>query len=82
MVSPEIANQRKALASRRASLEERRATCRLMLLRTDDLIAQVEDLPQAILARELLTRGPSLIQVVQANLAAPEPAFACLPRAT
>jgi len=71
-VSPEIARQRIDLASRKAGLEERRVTCRLMLLRTDDLNAQVEDLLQGLLARQLLTRGPSLVDVVQENLAAPE----------
>ncbi len=70
-VSPEIARQRAALASKKAGLEERRVTCKLMLLRTEDLDAQVDDLLQSILAQQLLTRGPSLIAVVQANLATP-----------
>ncbi len=71
-VSPEIARERKVLASKRASLEERRVTCELMRLRAEDLDAQVDDLLQAILAKELLTRGPDLVEVVRQNLDAPE----------
>ncbi|MDJ0893273.1 MAG: mechanosensitive ion channel [Gammaproteobacteria bacterium] len=71
-VSPEIARERKVLASKRAGLEERRVTCELMRLRAEDLDAQVDDLLQAILARQLLTRGPDLVEVIRQNLEAPE----------
>lgn len=62
--SPELTKERVALASRKASLRARRATCQLMLLRTVDLNSQVEALVQNVLARQLVTRGPSLVEVV------------------
>ena len=71
-VSPAIARQLKDLQNRKASLEERVATCKLMLLRIGDLQSQVGNYQRGVQTRQLLVRGPTLVDVVRANLDAPE----------
>ena len=72
LVSPAIARQIKDLQNRKASLEERVATCKLMLLGIEDLQSLVDDYQRGVQTRQLLVRGPTLVDVVQANLDAPE----------
>jgi small-conductance mechanosensitive channel len=71
-VSPAIARQLEDLQSRKAGLEGRIATCKLMVLRSNELDSQVKNNLRSLQARQLLVRGPSLLDVVQANLSAPE----------
>ena len=71
-VSPAIARQLKDLQSRKGSLEGRVATCKMMLLRSNDLESQVNDYLRSLQTRQLLLRGPSLVDVVQANLDNPQ----------
>jgi len=67
-VSPAIARQLQDLQSRKASLEERIATCRLMLLSSNDLESNVDHYLRSLQTRQLLARGPTLVSVLQANL--------------
>ncbi|MGA9573864.1 MAG: mechanosensitive ion channel domain-containing protein [Lysobacterales bacterium] len=67
-VSPAISRQLRDLQSRKASLEGRIATCKLMLLRSDDLDSNVDDYLRSLQTRQLLKRGPTLVGVLQANL--------------
>jgi len=67
-VSPAIARQLQDLQSRKASLEGRIATCRLMLLSSNDLDSKVDDYLRSLQTRQLLSRGPTLVSVLQANL--------------
>jgi len=67
-MSPAIAKQVQDLQDRKASLQERIATCKLMLLNTSDLGSSVDDYLKGLQKRQLLTRGPNLVSVVQANL--------------
>ncbi len=67
-VSPAIARQQQDLLSRKASLEGRIATCKLMLLSSNDLDSKVGDYLRSLQTRQLLTRGPTLVSVLQANL--------------
>ncbi|MER2516154.1 MAG: mechanosensitive ion channel domain-containing protein [Candidatus Accumulibacter phosphatis] len=53
---------------RKADLEERIARCKLLLLRTDDLDSQVDHHQRRLQTRQLLVRGPGLVDLVQANL--------------
>ena len=66
--SPTIARQLQDLQSRKASLEGRIATCKLMLVRSNDLDSNVDDYLRSLQTRQLLTRGPTLVSVLQANL--------------
>jgi potassium efflux system protein len=67
-VSPAIARQLQDLQSRKASLEGRIATCKLMLLSSNDLDSKVDDYLRSLQTRQLLARGPDLVSVLQANL--------------
>ena len=67
-VSPAIARQLQDLQNRKASLEGRIATCKLMLLGSKDLDSKVDDYLRSLQTRQLLARGPDLVSVLQANL--------------
>jgi len=67
-VSPAIARQLQDLQSRKDSLEGRMAICKLMLLRSNDLESDVDDYLSSLQTRQLLTRGPTLVSLLQANL--------------
>jgi len=67
-VSPAIARQLQDLQSRKAGLQGRIATCKLMLLRSNDLESDVDDYLRSLQTRQLLARGPTLVSVVQENL--------------
>ncbi|MDB4409604.1 mechanosensitive ion channel [Gammaproteobacteria bacterium] len=67
-VSPVIARQQQDLLSSKASLEGRIATCKLMLLSSNDLDSKVGDYLHSLQTRQLLARGPTLVSVLQENL--------------
>lgn len=67
-IPPTITRQLLDLQSRKTSLEGRIATCRLMLLRSNDLDSNIDDYQRNLQTQQLLTRGPTLVQVLQANL--------------
>jgi len=66
--SPAVTGQLKGLQSRKADLEGRIATCKLMLLSSNELQSNVDDYLRSLQARRLMTRGPTLPEVLQANL--------------
>ncbi len=68
-VSPAIAMQLEDLQSRRASLQGRIDSCKLMLLSSNDLDANVDDYLRSLEDRQLLMRGPTVVGVLRANLA-------------
>jgi small-conductance mechanosensitive channel len=67
-VAPDIASQFKDLQNRKASLEGHIAACKLVLLTSNDLESNVDDYLRSLQARELLTRGATLAEVLRANL--------------
>ena len=68
-ISPVIARQLQDLQSRKASLEGRIDTCKLMLLSSNDLNSTLDDYLRSLEARQLLERGPTVIEILRANLA-------------
>ena len=71
-VVPAIASKLQDLQNRKADLEARLATCKLILLRSDDLQSQLDDYQRQIRTKQLLVRGPTLLAVVRSTLDAPE----------
>jgi len=67
-VSSAIGEPLQDVQRRKADLEERIARCKLLLLRTDDLESQVDHYLRRLQTRQLLVRGPGLVDLVQANL--------------
>jgi len=71
-VAPAIASKLQNLQNRKADLEARLATCKLIVLSSDDLQSQLNDYQRHIRTKQLLVRGPTLVAVVRSTLEAPE----------
>jgi hypothetical protein len=71
-VSPEIARQLKELQGRMSGLDARLATCKLILLRVGELEARTGSFLSDVRNRQLLLRGPNLIEVIRASLEEPK----------
>jgi len=67
-VSPVIARQLDDLQNQKAKLQGWIADCKLMLLSSNDLDATIDDYLRSLQARQLLTRGATLPEVLRANL--------------
>ncbi|MCG6869595.1 MAG: mechanosensitive ion channel, partial [Gammaproteobacteria bacterium] len=67
-VTPAIARQLQDLQNRKASLQGRTDTCRLMLLSSNDLDSTLDEYQRGLEARQLFTRGPTLVSVLRTNL--------------
>jgi len=67
-VSPTLARQLQDLQSRKSSLQERLASCRLMVLNSDNLDSDADDYLRSLRTRRLLARDANLVSVLQANL--------------
>jgi small-conductance mechanosensitive channel len=71
-VSPEIARQLKELQGRMSGLDARLATCKLILLRVGELEARTGSFLSDVRNRQLLLRGPNLIEMIRASLEEPK----------
>jgi len=67
-LAPEIARQLQEVQSTKADLEGRIASCKLLVLSTNDLDSDISDYLRGLQTRQMLIRGPSVIGVLQANL--------------
>jgi small-conductance mechanosensitive channel len=67
-IAPALSRQLQDLQSRKSSLEERVASCRLMVLHSDNLDSDADDYLRSLHARKLLARDPNLVGVLQANV--------------
>jgi small-conductance mechanosensitive channel len=68
-MSPAISRQLQELQQRRASLEGRIDSCKLMLLSSNEMDATVDENLRGLEARRLLERGPTVLEVLRANIA-------------
>jgi len=67
-LAPAIAKQLNDVQTQKTSLEGRITACKLLLLRSNRLNSNLTDYLHGLEARQLLIRGPSLIDVLQENL--------------
>jgi small-conductance mechanosensitive channel len=67
-ITPALSRQLQDLQSRKSNLEERVASCRLMLLHSDNLDSDADDYLRSLHTRQLLARDQSVVGVIQANL--------------
>lgn len=67
-LAPAIARQLQDVQSTKADLEGRVATCKLLLLSSNELDSDISEYLRGLQARQLLIRGPSLMGVLEANL--------------
>ncbi|MFQ5487485.1 MAG: mechanosensitive ion channel family protein [Gammaproteobacteria bacterium] len=68
---PEVVRKRKSLAREKDLLEKGLASCKLLLLRSQDLAASIETVKSHILAQQLMSQGPDALEVIRASLQQP-----------
>lgn len=66
--SPATERQLQDIQTRKASLDELNASCKLMILVSTDLNDSVDGYLRTLRHRQLLTRGPTLYSLVKANI--------------
>lgn len=70
--APEVIQQRQFLQDKKLKQAKLQASCRLLILRSDDAIRIATELQAELLAAELFVRGPGPMELVRANLAQPD----------
>ena len=60
----EVVRQRKALGEERTAQENRLATCRVIIQRSDELTKKITELEQQLKAQHFLARGPSALALL------------------
>ncbi len=68
---PEVVRKRKSLAREKNLFEKRLSSCKLLLLRSQDLIDSIEAVKGHLLAQQLMSRGPDALDVIRASLQQP-----------
>ena len=61
---PEVTHARRSLAREKAAVQKQLGACRVLILRSDDLMTELGNLQQKRLAEHLFARGPSLYTLV------------------
>lgn len=67
-----IDSKRAPLQEQLGKLEARQANCQLLRLRGTELESAIGNLKQQLLTRQLMTRLPNLLQIIERNLAEPQ----------
>ena len=68
---PEVIKKRRGLTKQQKDLDTQLASCKLLLLQSQDLIKFINQLQQSILAQQLSARTPHIITVLADNIKAP-----------
>ena len=63
----DVTKKRNLLTEQKRELEKRLASCRLLVIRSDELLLAISKQQKDILARHLLARGPDLITLIKNN---------------
>jgi potassium efflux system protein len=61
----DVAQQRRALKRQISDDEKRLASCKLLVLRSDDIASRISAVQQQIIAARLLATGPTVVELVQ-----------------
>ena len=69
--NPEVTKKRRSLTKEQKALDQELATCKLLLLQSQDLTTSINDLQQRVLAQQLSARTPHIARVIYENLRAP-----------
>jgi small-conductance mechanosensitive channel len=60
-----VINKRRTLAEEKTKLDNRLATCKVLVLRSEELTPKITERRQQLLAQQLVARGPSIIAVLK-----------------
>jgi len=69
--NPEVTKKRRSLTKEQKTLDQQLATCKLLLIQSQDLTKSINKIQQRYLAEELSARTPHIIQVIKENLHSP-----------
>jgi hypothetical protein len=61
---PEVVRQRKALEKEKTRLENRLATCQVLIQRSSDLLPKISSLQDRLRAQRLFARGPTIVAIL------------------
>ncbi len=61
---PEVVRQRKALEKEKTRLENRLATCQVLIQRSNDLLPKIARLQDRLRAQHLFARGPTIVAIL------------------
>ncbi len=61
----EVVRQREELNEQKTALDNRIATCKVLILRSDELLPAIAELQKQLGAQRLLARGPTILTLVQ-----------------
>ncbi len=61
----EVINKRRELAKEKSRLDNRLTTCKVLVLRGEELVPKIEQQRQQLLAQRLVARGPSIVTVLK-----------------
>ncbi|MFC1589274.1 mechanosensitive ion channel domain-containing protein [Pseudomonadota bacterium] len=67
----EVVKKRRSLTAQQKELDKQLASCKLLLLQSQDLVKSINELQQGILAQQLSARTPHIITVLADNIKAP-----------
>jgi potassium-dependent mechanosensitive channel len=62
-----VAKKRESLLNQKSNLDKKLASCRVIVLRSDEAISNINKIKQALLAEELLAKGPDFFDLLQDN---------------
>lgn len=65
--SADVRNKRKLLNQQKTELEKRLASCRLLVIRSDELLQKIAKQQKAIIASHLLAKGPAFHFLIKDN---------------
>ncbi len=68
----EVARQRKELDDQQTALENRIATCKVLVLRSDELLPRIAELQKELEAERLLARGPTILALLRGEEVQPD----------
>jgi len=69
--NPEVSKKRRDLLNENKNLDQILATCKLLLIQSQDLTKSINEVQQHILAQQLSARTPHIINVIQETLQSP-----------
>lgn len=69
--NPEVTKKRHSLAKEHKTFDQKLATCKLLLIQSQDMIESINEMQQGFLAQQLSSRTPHILQVIQNSLDEP-----------
>ena len=69
--NPEVTKKRSSLSKEHKALDQKLATCKLLMIQSQDLTKSINEIQQRYLAQQLSAHTPNIIEVIKANIKEP-----------